>query len=124
MSVKNNQFFSEFLLSVGEVSPRRFMEKGIPQIQLTWFCGKDFLHDAIPCSGFNTQTGWLFSSRWPSLSIDECAAGLDDGHELAAGLCDGPASRSMGAFRRFRWRINGNVAAEDFVQPKRNQPQA
>ncbi|HEY4677067.1 MAG TPA: hypothetical protein VIJ01_07895, partial [Candidatus Angelobacter sp.] len=30
MSVKNNQLFSEFLLSVSEVSPKHFMEKGIP----------------------------------------------------------------------------------------------
>jgi hypothetical protein len=102
MSVTKQSIFSEFLLSVSEGPPRRFMKKDIPQIKLTWFCGKDFLHDALPCSGFNAQACWLFSSQWSSLSVDECASGLDDGHELIAGLCDGPASRSMGAFKRFR----------------------
>src|SRR5689334_17349945 len=74
------------------------MEKSIPPNSVDWFCGKDFLHDALPCSGFNAQTGWLFSSQWSSLSVSERASSLDYGHELIAGLCDGSASRGMGAF--------------------------
>ena len=50
----------------------------------------------------NAQARWLFSSQWSSLSVDECASGLDDGHELTAGLCDGPVSRGVGAGTRFR----------------------
>src|SRR5258708_8179647 len=125
MSVKKQSTFSEFLLSVSEVSAQTLHGEGYsPKFQLIWFCGKDCLHDAIPCSGFNGQTRWPFSSQWSSLSVDECASGLDNGHEFTAGLCDGSASRRMGAFERFRRRINGNVAAEDFVRPKRTHPQA
>src|SRR6478735_1518074 len=121
--LQNNQLFQSSCFLLVECLPRHFMEKDIPQIQLTWFCGKDFLHDALPCSGFNAQICWLFSSQWSSLSVDECATGLDNGHELTAGLCDGPASRKMGAFvGRGRNHQAGNGAGARQTSPADGYP--
>ena len=100
------------------------MEKSIPPNSVDWFCGKDFLHDALPCSGFNAQARWLFSSPWSSLSVVECASGLDDGHEFTAGLCDGPGAHGVGGGIRLGWRSDGKLAAEDSLQREPNGPRA